>query len=157
MDAVRQQERRNIYAINRAGGLSGAQKAFANIATGIGTQGNIAQTLSNIQQENNKYTYNYAQNLFNAGQANGQARQAANQFDLGYYSKSHGARQQMMQMGLYNILGQLQQGYANQFKRNQFLDTMALYRQDQKLEKERILKGISSGSYRKNYFNDLLG
>ena len=156
MDAMRQQERRNLYAINRAGGLSGAQKAFANIATGIGTQNNIAQTLSNIQQENNKYKANYAQNLLNAGQADRQARQAANQFDLDYYSRSHGARQQMIQMGLYNILGQLQQGYANAFKRNQFLDTMALYRQDQKLEKERIRKGTSGGFYRKNYFNDSL-
>jgi len=49
MQQMRDQERRNLYAINRAGGLSGAQKAFANIATGIGTQRNIADLGANIQ------------------------------------------------------------------------------------------------------------
>ena len=40
---LRDQENRNKYAINRAGGLSGAQKNFANIATGIGTQRALAE------------------------------------------------------------------------------------------------------------------
>ena len=128
MDQLRQQERRNLYAINRAGGLSGAQKAYANIATGIGTYGALAQAMQSIQQQNNQYKSNYASTLLNAGQANRQAKMSANQFDLDYYSKAHAARQQMFEQGMYNTLQALQQGYANQFKKKQFDDTMDLYR-----------------------------
>lgn len=129
MDQLSQQERRNIYAINRAGGLSGAQKHFANVATGIGTQNALVQAIQSMQQQNNMYKSNYASTLLNAGQANRQAMMSANQFDLDYYSKAHAARQQMFEQGMYNALAAAQQGYANQFKKQQFDDTMDLYRQ----------------------------
>lgn len=143
MQQMRDQERRNLYAINRAGGLSGAQKAYANIATGIGTQRNIADLGANIQAQNNQYKTNYYSTLMNAGQADRQARMAANQFDLDYYSKAHAAKLQGLQMGIYNMLNSLQTGYANSFKRNQFNKMYNLYAADLDDEKRARLAQIS--------------
>lgn len=139
---LRNQERRNLYAINRAGGLSGAQKQFGNIAIGIGTQGNIAQVLTDIQSKNNQYINNYAQQALNAGQSDRAARMASNQYDLEYYSKAHAAKQQMEQMGLYNMLNAAQQGYANWWKLKTHNDNMNLYRQDLNLRQLESLKGL---------------
>lgn len=127
MKGVYDQERRNLYAINRAGGLSGAQKYLANIATGIGTQNNIAGALAGIQKQNNEYRSSAMHAALNAGQADRQARMAANQWDLDYYSKSHAAKQQMVEQDWYNALAALQQGYANAFKRHTFNRMMDLY------------------------------
>lgn len=138
MRQLRDQERRNLYAINRAGGLSGAQKAFANIATNIGTQKALADANIAIQQQNNQYAGSYANSLLSAGQADRAARQAANQYDLEYYSKAHAARNQWAQMGLYNMLAASQQGYANQWKRSTHQDNMSMYRQDLDLRRQEL-------------------
>jgi len=55
---------------------------------------------------------------------------ATNQWDLDYYSKAHAARQQGMQMGLYNSLNQLQQYMANANKLRMFGDMKRLYEAD---------------------------
>lgn len=144
MQQMRDQENRNLYQINRAGGLSGAQKAYANIATGIGTQRNIADLGANIQAQNNQYKTNYYSTLLNAGQADRAARIGANQYDLDYYSKAHAAKLQMAQMGIYNMLNSLQQGYANAFKRNQFNKTYDLYAQDAALNKKKTNAEIAN-------------
>lgn len=159
MQQMRDQERRNLYAINRAGGLSGAQKAFANIATGIGTQRNIADLRANIQAQNNQYKSNYYSTLLNVGQADRAARAEANRYDLDYFSKAHAAKLQMGQMGVYNMLNALQQGYANQFKRNQFEKTYDLYAQDVALNKAKTKAEIDQmqddAAYRRRYLQDL--
>lgn len=144
MQQMRDQERRNLYAINRAGGLSGAQKAYANIATGIGTQRNIADLGANIQAQNNQYKTNYYSTMMNAGQADRQALMAANQHDLDYFSKAHAAKMQMSQMGIYNMLNALQTGYANQFKRNTFDRTYDLYAADLTDEQRKRLHYFNS-------------
>jgi hypothetical protein len=76
--------------------------------------------------------------MLNVGAQDAQRRMAANQYDLDYYSKAHAARQQGMQMGMYNMLNQLQQYYANDFKRRQFNDTLSMYREDQDLKKSEL-------------------
>lgn len=88
--------------------------------------------MAGIQQQNNSYRSNYAQAALNAGNASRQARMQANQWDLDYYSKAHAAQLGGMQMGARNMLQQLQSWQQNDFKRRQFNDTMALYRDDQK-------------------------
>lgn len=159
MQQMRDQERRNLYAINRAGGLSGAQKAYANIATGIGTQRNIADLGANIQAQNNQYKTNYYSTMMNAGQADRQALMAANQHDLDYFSKAHAAKMQMSQMGIYNMLNSLQQGYANAFKRKQFNKTYDLYAQDMALNKKKTDAEIANmkdeAAYNRRYLADL--
>ena len=159
MQQMRDQENRNLYQINRAGGLSGAQKAFANVATGIGTQRNIADLGANIQAQNNQYKTNYYSTLLNAGQADRAARIGANQYDLDYFSKAHNAKLQMSQMGIYNMLNALQQGYANAFKRKQFNKVYDLYAQDMALNKKKTNAEIANmkdeAAYNRRYLADL--
>lgn len=133
---LRDAEYRSNKAIDLAGGLSGSQRTATRLANLNSTQKNIANLLSSIQQQNNAYRSNYAQAAINAGQASRQARMAANQWDLDYYSKAHAARNRGIQTGIANILSQIQQYQANEFKRRQFNDTMDLYRADQKQRNE---------------------
>ena len=121
------QERRNLYAINHMGGLSGAQKAYASIASGLGTLNSIASSNAKIQEQNNAYRSAYANAAINVGQADRQALTAANRWDLDYYSKAHAAKQQMVQQDVYNALAALQQGYKNSFDRYTFDNIMSRY------------------------------
>ena len=135
---LRNAEARTNRAIDIAGGLSGSQRTAARLANLNTTQNNIANALSNIQQQNNAYKSNYAQAALNAGQQNRQARMSANQWDLDYYSKAHAARNRGMQTGIANMLAQIQQYQANEFKRRQFNETMGLYRSDQNLKQDEL-------------------
>ena len=130
MSQLRNAEARTNRAIDIAGGLSGSQRTAARLANLNTTQNNIANVLANIQQQNNAYKSSYAQAALNAGQQNRQARMSANQWDLDYYSKAHAARNRGMQTGIANMLSQIQQYQANEFKRRQFNETMQLYRDD---------------------------
>jgi hypothetical protein len=80
------------------------------------------------------------------GAKDAQMAMVANQHDLDYYSKAHAARQQGMQMGIYNMLNNLQQYYANDFKRRQFNDTMKLYRDDQQITRDEIQALLNVGN-----------
>lgn len=135
MNQLRSAEARTNRAIDIAGGLSGAQRAAARLANLNTTQSNISNLLSSVQQQNNAYRANYAQAAINAGQASRQARMQANQWDLDMYAKAHAARNKGMQTGIANMLAQIQQYQANEFKRRQFNDTMALYKDDMDLRK----------------------
>lgn len=132
MQQLRNAETRTNRAIDRSGGLSAAQRSIGRLSALNTTQQNIANTMAGIQQQNNSYRSNYAQAALNAGNASRQARMQANQWDLDYYSKAHAAQLGGMQMGARNMLQQLQSWQQNDFKRRQFNDTMALYRDDQK-------------------------
>lgn len=135
------------YALNNSGGLSGAQKYLGKIANANNMYRTSADLLTNLQERNIGLKQNYYNTMLNVGAQDAQRRMAANQYDLDYYSKAHAARQQGMQMGMYNMLNQLQQYYANDFKRRQFNDTLSMYREDQKLKRselamlEKSLKG----------------
>lgn len=118
--ALIDQNRRNIYATNNLGGLSGAQKAYMNVANNLSMLNAIAKSNADIQEKNNAYRSAYDTAAINAGQADRVARMQANQWDLDYYSKAHAAKQQMIQMDLYNALAALQQGYANRYKKYTF-------------------------------------
>lgn len=135
---LRNAEARTNRAIDIAGGLSGSQRTAARLANLNTTQNNISNLLSNIQQQNNAYKANYAQAAINAGQASRQARMAANQWDLDMYAKAHAARNRGIQTGIANMLSQIQQYQANEFKRRQFNDTMDLYRADQKQRRDQF-------------------
>lgn len=125
--AMQDVEARNRFAMSQSGGLTGSQKYLANVSSGIGLQRNYADILYRSNQLNNQYKAAWANAAINAGQADAQRRQAANQYRDEAYARSHAARQQQMQMGIQNTLGAIQQYYANEFKRNQFDRTMALY------------------------------
>lgn len=138
VNQMRDAERRGRYAINRAGGLSGAQKHYANIASILGTQNNIANMMSGIQEKNNQYKAQYASALQSAGDASARRRQAANEYAENYYAQAHAAKQQGKQMAMYNFLNQLNQYYSNEFKRKQFNEMIGMYRDNQKLDREKF-------------------
>ena len=141
MQQVREQESRTNRAMDMSGGLSGAQRYIGRISNGYGTRRTIADTLANIQQQNNNYASAYASAALNAGDASRRAKMQANQFDLDYYSKAHAAKQKGIQTGTANLLAQIQNYFANQFKYNQWNNTLALY-QSQNKQKEKEIKAL---------------
>lgn len=120
------------YGLTNSGGLSGAQKYLGRIANANNMYRATADTLANLQERNIGLRSNYYNTMSNLGAQQAQRRQSANQYDLDYYSKAHAAREQAMQMGLFNMLNSAQTWYANEFKRRQFNDIMNLYRQERR-------------------------
>lgn len=129
--AMQDVESRNRYATSQSGGLTGAQKYLANVASGIGMQKNYADILYRSNQTNNAYKTAWANATMQAGQANAARMQQSNQYRDEAYARSHGAREQMRQMGMQNMLGQMQQYYFNQFKNRQWEEMMRLYKAEQ--------------------------
>ena len=138
MNQLRSAEARTNRAVDIAGGLSGGQRTAARLAALNTTQNNISNLLSNIQTQNNAYKSAYAQAAINAGQQSRAARMSANQWDYDMYAKAHAARNRGIQTGIANMLSQIQQYQANEFKRRQFNDTMALYRDDMDQRKKHM-------------------
>lgn len=130
LDQIDREGANGRYRINTAGGLSGAQKYLANVAMVNNSQVAKANALANIQQQNNAYTSAAAQAYLTSGAQEAGNRIQTNQWDLDYYSKAHAARQQGMQMGLYNSLNNLQQYIANANKLAMFGNMYKLYAQD---------------------------
>ena len=121
---------RSRYFINRSGGLSGAQKYLANVATGLQSNADITDALYKAQQQDSQYRTQYANALLSEGNTKAQRRQQANAYNEDYAASSHAARQQGIQMGMRNMLDQLQQYNANEFKRDQYNSTLKLYTDD---------------------------
>lgn len=140
---VYDQDRVNRYEINRAGGLSGAQKYLANIALGLGTQQNIADTIQKAQEINNQYRGKWAESAANLGNSLAQRRQQANQYNTEYAASAHAARQQGMQMGLRNFMDYIQQYAANEYKRKTGNGMLSLYQQKIDMDRENM----------RNYYN----
>ena len=135
LQAMRDTEARNRWAIRNSGGLTGAQKYLANVASGIGLQRNYASVIDAANQLNNQYRGEWANMASNIGTQNAQRMQNSNQYRDEAYAKAHGARTQMEQVGMFNMLNAIQQFYANEFKRHQFERTMGLYDQDYRYNK----------------------
>lgn len=129
-------------AIDRSGELRGGQKQLAKMKLASNTQNNIAKMLLSAQDQTNQYRIMADKAALSSGSESARLKTAANQWDLDYYSKAHAAKQQGVQMGIYNMMNQLQQYYANDFKRRQFNDTMDLYRQQRDLDKQRLLHDL---------------
>ena len=138
------QDSMNRYNINRAGGLSGAQKYLANVAAGVSTQQNIADTIQKAQETNNQYRSRWAEMAANLGSQTAQRRQQANQYNTEYASQAHAARQYGMQMGLRNFLDYIQQYAANEYKRKTGNGMLGLYQQKVDMDRENM----------RRYYND---
>ena len=138
LQAMRDAEARNRWAIRNSGGLTGAQKYLANVASGIGLQRNYANVIDAANQLNNQYKGEWANAALQVGSQNAQRMQNSNQYRDEAYAKAHGARTQMEQVGMFNMLNAIQQFYANEFKRHQFERTMGLYDQDYRYNKSYV-------------------
>lgn len=120
-------EHQSIY---NSGGLSSSQKLAANIALTSNSQSNIAKTMFDYYKQLNDIKAKTAQLKLGEGQHAAKMMQNAAQWDLDYYSKAHAARQDMMNMGLYNTIGSLRQLVADADKRRRFDQMMDLYYQE---------------------------
>lgn len=138
MQRIYDQDSMNRYNINRAGGLSGAQKYLANVAVGNSTQQNIADTIQKAQEINNQYRSRWAEMAGNLGSQVAQRRQQANQYNTEYASQAHAARQQGMQMGLRNFLDYIQQYAANEYKRKTGNGMLSLYQQKIDMDRDNM-------------------
>lgn len=130
LNAVRDAEARSNYAINNAGGLSGAQKYLARIANTAGTQRNLANVYATANEANNKYRAAYYDALNRAGEANRTARMQAAQNDYANYVAAHGAKYTNRDRAIANMINQVNNAYANEFKYRTWQDTLRMYNQD---------------------------
>lgn len=140
---MRAAEARTNYATNASGGLSTAQKNLARISALNGTQQNIANLLTTVQNQNNTYRTQYANAALQYGDKTASDRMTAMRHDIDYYGRSHAARQQGMQMGIYNMIDALNSYYANDFKRRTHNENMDLYREKNKIDWEKVKMGLS--------------
>lgn len=130
MNKVRDMNRVAARLINTSGGLSGGQKYSALVGSMLGTQRNMADVLTSTQAQNNQYRQQYAQLAGELGAKDAANRIAANQYNTEYAAKAHAARQQGMQQGMTNFLGQLQQYIANKNSADMYNGMRAIYQQD---------------------------
>lgn len=135
-----------LNSLYNTGGLSTKDRLLSRMAVNRNTQDAIANAIMAGQEKNNAYISDYASKMLSAGEAERQAKFNANAYDLDYYSKAHAAKQQQMQMGMRNFVDSIQQGVANQFKLNQFEDTMDLYRQKVALDREKLAWEMGKGN-----------
>lgn len=133
-----QQNRRNQYAINRGGGVTGPQSYFANIASNLGSLNAMAKIYADSQKENNTYIGEFSKLAAELGAQQASRNMAARQYTTDYLAKAHAAQMQEKQMGIYNLLNQLQQGYANASKYGQFKDMYSLYNQRLDQDKKKL-------------------
>lgn len=143
IDQIDRESAAGRYRTMTAGGLSGAQRYLANVANIRNTQIAKADALAKADLQNNQYRSNYAQMLATLGAQDATARMQTNQWDLDYYSKAHAARQQGMQMGIYNMLNSLQQYTANANKYNMYKGMYNLYASELTDEQRKILAKLS--------------
>lgn len=131
-------ERRNMYALSRTGGLTGGQKYAAQVAAGIGTQGNIGKMLNNLAAQNNQYKAAYNQALLATGESIAQRRLNANQINEDMTARAHAARQQQMQMGMRNFMDYLNNYAANEYRRKTGNAMLDLYQQSVDTDKANL-------------------
>ena len=129
LSAIRNAGRRGAYSVDMAGGLSGGQRVAARIANNIATQRNLSDVYANAAAQNNKYKAAYYDALMKAGEADRAARMTAAQQDYQNYVAAHGAKYKGRDTAVANMIDQLNNAYANEFKYRTYLDTADIYRQ----------------------------
>lgn len=137
-------ERRAAYANNQAGGMTGGQRQLGRIALGIGGMRNAASVYANAQQQNNALRSQYANALLTEGNNIASRRQNANQHDWADYVAAHGAKTRGIEQATANILNSINSGYQNEFKYRTWQDTLDLYRDQSKIDREKLAADIEN-------------
>lgn len=150
LQAVRDAERRGAYALSNQGGLTAGQRAAARVANTIATQRNLAQTYANASNQNNKYKQNYYNALISTGQADRTARMSAAQQDYANYVAAHGAKYKGRDTAVANMIDQMNNWYANEFKYRTYRDTANIYRQDLDNKRKALAAGYNSSKAANN-------
>lgn len=143
IQASQEAERRAAYANSQAGGMTGSQRYMGRIGLGIGAMRNAANVFSNAQQQNNNYRTQYANALLQEGNSIASRRQNANQHDWSDYVQAHGAKTRGIEQATANILGAINGGFQNEFKYRTWQDSLDIYRDKQKLDRDALNHQIS--------------
>ena len=150
LSAIRNAGRRGAYSVDTAGGLSGGQRVAARIANNIATQRNLSNVYANAAAQNNKYKAAYYDALMKAGQADRAARMTAAQQDYQNYVAAHGAKYKGRDTAVANMIDQLNNAYANEFKYRTYMDTADIYRQKLTADQEAALANTKNALARNN-------
>lgn len=151
LSQLRDAEARTRYGLEQSGGLGSGQKMLARIAQQGLTQNAWAKSLADTQAYNNAQKMAVQNAKLQTGYQDATRKQQSNIFNEEYTAKSHAARQQGMQMGIYNFKNMLDNYYANRFKEYQLGETLGLYKQNLALDREKFEKDF--GKYA-NYGNN---
>ena len=98
------------------------------------------------QMRQNGLSAQAANAAIQAGQNAAQRQQQAYQWDEDMVAKAHAARENMLETSAYDRQNALNSFIANLFKRQQFDQTMGLYKEQQKIDRKKlqsIMKGLS--------------
>lgn len=139
-------EARANRAIDYSGGLSTGQRATNRVALNLNTQNAIANGLMNWQKWNNELRSAAAKSRLEVGAQEAQRKQQAMQWDADVYAKGHAAREQQMNMGLYNMQNALEQYAANEFERNMGIANLNLYEQENQRKWAELWNKMGKGS-----------
>ena len=150
LSAIRNAGRRGAYSVDTAGGLSGGQRVAARIANNIATQRNLSNVYANAAAQNNKYKAAYYDALMKAGQADRAARMTAAQQDYQNYVAAHGAKYKGRDTAVANMIDQLNNAYANEFKYRTYMDTADIYRQKLTSDQQAALANTKNALARNN-------
>lgn len=131
-------------AADFSGGLSVGQRQASKALNAANAFATLADTAQKYQQANLGLFNTYNQAKLNSTAADAQALYNADVYRDTTFAKGHGQKLQGKQMGLYNIINQLQNYYANEFKRRQFNETLGLYRNEHKLNLARLQAEIDN-------------
>ena len=150
LSAIRNAGRRGAYSVDTAGGLSGGQRVAARIANNIATQRNLSNVYANAAAQNNKYKAAYYDALMKAGQADRTARMTAAQQDYQNYVAAHGAKYKGRDTAVANMIDQLNNAYANEFKYRTYKDTADIYRQELDDKRKALAAGYNTSKATNN-------
>ena len=142
----RELEGRGKSSIAQSGGLSAGQRMLGYMGLTNQTQQNNAAAMFDHQMRQNGLSAQAANAALQAGQNAAQRQQQAYQWDEDMLAKAHAARENMLETSAYDRQNALNSFIANLFKRQQFDQTMGLYKEQQKIDRKKlqsIMKGLS--------------
>lgn len=134
----REAEGRAKSAIAQSGGLGAGQRMLAYMGMLNQTQQNNAKSMFDAQNINNELKAQAAKVKLAAGENSATRRQNAYHWDEDMLAKAHAARENMWETSAYDRQNALTQFFKNMWEKNQFDQNMSLYKDNQKIERDRI-------------------
>lgn len=140
----REAEGRAKSAIAQSGGLSAGQRMLGYMGLANKTQQNNAAALFEHQGRENALRAQAANAALQAGNQSATRQQQAYQWGEDMLAKANAARLNMWETSAYDRQNALTQFFKNRWEKNQFKDTMALYKSQQKNDEAKTQAIIES-------------
>ena len=115
------------YRINNLGGLGQSQKGLAIVGQTLGTQRNLIDLMSDIDNKNISLRNNYYSNILQQGERNRNALIDAIRYDDKVYALGHGAKEKAMATDIASIIAQKNQGVKDYLQYLQYANELNKY------------------------------